>query len=579
LPIIGAKDALPGRRIPENRESESRGKVFISYSRSDKAFASDLVLGLTACGFEAYIDREDIAAGEVWEQRLSGLISEADTIVYVLSPDSLGSKQCAWELQASLASAKRILPVVWRPVDEAATPAELKRLNYIFFSGEGRSFAAGLAELAQALRVDIDWIREHTRIAALAARWSGRARSEALLLRGDELDTARDWSARKPVSAPVITDEQADFIKASSDARAEAERRAQRAKAGLLTAVSVVAVMFAGLAALAGWQWKNAVEAEVQAKKSRDAAIVASRSLEEANLRLNAEISLRTAPADDGYFIIDAGWYPVAANFSGAVARVDRSGGGKTASIASGFAIDGGLIHPKYAGEALLLAPVGNETAEPYSPPAAPAPGVPSDTLPADAPLQPQRMLASSAIDNGPAKISVSFPTLGGEVIAGAEVIWKTPDHMGGAYPFEIWRLGAALPRGARMITKDDVDCQGFERTPPRRIIGSFGIAIPAEGGPSPKAVTLNISQLIDRTDPYSMRYTHATNFVSQGAPVFDLMTGDVFAIHLSSGPDPAKPGRRIGYGFSLQLVLDMARQKLGDQSAQLGPICDTAPT
>src|SRR6185436_9311341 len=100
----------------------------------------------------------------------------------------------------------------------------------------------------------------------------------------------------------------------------------------------------------------------------------------------------------DGYFVIDAGWYPVAANFSGAVARVDRSGGGKQASIASGFVIDGGLVHPKYAGEALLLAPAGNETVEPYSPPAAPASGVPSDTLPADAPLQPQRRLTSNAI-------------------------------------------------------------------------------------------------------------------------------------------------------------------------------------
>ena len=46
-------------------EAETRIKVFISYSRADKAFASDLVLGLAACGFAPYIDRQDIAAGEV----------------------------------------------------------------------------------------------------------------------------------------------------------------------------------------------------------------------------------------------------------------------------------------------------------------------------------------------------------------------------------------------------------------------------------------------------------------------------------------------------------------------------------
>jgi hypothetical protein len=81
---------------------EQRVKVFISYSRSDKAFAADLVLGLAACGFAPYIDRENIAAGEDWEKRLSGLIAEADTIVYVISPDSISSQHCTWELGESL---------------------------------------------------------------------------------------------------------------------------------------------------------------------------------------------------------------------------------------------------------------------------------------------------------------------------------------------------------------------------------------------------------------------------------------------------------------------------------------------
>jgi TIR domain len=53
--------------------TETRIKVFISYSRADKAFASELVLGLAACGFAPYIDRQDIAPGEDWERRLAGL--------------------------------------------------------------------------------------------------------------------------------------------------------------------------------------------------------------------------------------------------------------------------------------------------------------------------------------------------------------------------------------------------------------------------------------------------------------------------------------------------------------------------
>ncbi len=558
--------------------AEQRVKVFISYSRADKAFADDLVLGLAACGFAPYIDRRDIVAGEAWEQRLSGLIAEADTVVYVISPDSVSSEHCGWELTESFRLAKRVLPVMWREVDDAATPLELRRLNYIFFEGEDRTFVAGLAELAEALRTDIDWIREHTRLAALAQRWSAGRRAPERLLRGDDLDAAKAWMGAKPMNAPAITDEQADFIKASSDAKVEAERRAARARAGLLTAVSIVAVVFAGLAGMAAWQWRSAAAAEATAEQRRDEAVAANALLEDANLRLNADIGLRTAPSDTGYFVIDKGWYPVAANFSGAVARVDRSGGGRPSSIGSGFLIDGGLIHPGFAGEALLVAPerfdlpTGDAGAD-LPPEALLQPPPPADTLPADAHQQPQHMLTSDTPADGPIRLEVSFPTLGGEPLPATQMIWRRPEHLGGVYPIEIWKLDGALPRGVRAVGEADVDCQDFEQTPDGRTVGSFGIAIAPEGARRSGSVTLNISDLLDRTDPYSMRYTHATNIVSEGAPVFDFVTGQVFAIHIGSGPDADRPGRRAGYGISLRLVLDMARQQIED--AQLPPVCE----
>lgn len=39
-------------------------KVFLSYSRKDSAFAQELLAGLELLGFEAYLDKEDIAPGE-----------------------------------------------------------------------------------------------------------------------------------------------------------------------------------------------------------------------------------------------------------------------------------------------------------------------------------------------------------------------------------------------------------------------------------------------------------------------------------------------------------------------------------
>ena len=620
---------------------ETRIKVFISYSRADKAFASELVLGLAACGFAPYIDRQDIAPGEEWEKRLAGLISEADSIVYIASPDSLASENCTLEIQQAIALRKRILPVVWRPIDDALAPPDLKRLNYIFFAGEGRTFAAGLSELANALRTDISWIREHTRLAELGGRWAARGRAPDMLLRGDDIDAANHWLADKPITAPPITDDQADFIKASSDARVEAERKRKRARAGLLTAVSGAAVVFAGLAVVAGWQWTVARDGEQRVTKAYGELDSATQEVRSANLRLGAEVWLRTAPSDNGYYVVDSGWYPVAANYSGAIARVERSGGGHATWQQTGFIIDGGLVHSRYAGEPLLV--LYAESATVHANPLKwrqPPTTTPDDTLPADsgedrkilairaqeeeerrqeeerrrlaampaqgtmpaqatlpaaitnprtlpsvAPRAPvdtlavddpdlvQRIVTEDEVKPGAEIISVAFPVLGdAAAVKASEMVWGTPVQMGGERPFQIWRLSGAPPFGFRAIGKNDVDCQGFETTPRERTVAMLGIAIPAEGGPTPKALALNISQLLDRTTPQAIHYTHSTNRASGGAPVFDLSTGGVFAVHVSSAPDPDRPGFRRGEGYSFRHLLDMARAGMKD--AQLGPVC-----
>ena len=108
-------------------------KVFIPYSRKDEDFAQELLGGLEIMGFEPYLDKHDIAAGEGWEARLGRLIEAADTVVYVISPDAVASERCAWEVERTVTLKKQLLPIVWRPVEEAQVPPRLKQLNYIFF--------------------------------------------------------------------------------------------------------------------------------------------------------------------------------------------------------------------------------------------------------------------------------------------------------------------------------------------------------------------------------------------------------------------------------------------------------------
>src|SRR5436853_464652 len=89
-------------------------RVFISYAREDSSFAERLLKKLEENGFQAYLDRRDIFPAEPWQERISKLIASADTIIFVLSPDSVASAICAWEVAESEQLSKRLLPVLRR---------------------------------------------------------------------------------------------------------------------------------------------------------------------------------------------------------------------------------------------------------------------------------------------------------------------------------------------------------------------------------------------------------------------------------------------------------------------------------
>jgi|SRR4029077_11889606 TIR domain len=92
-------------------EAQSIAKVFISYSRKDMTFADRLEAELRARGFEPLIDREEIYAFEEWWKRIELLIARADTVVFVLSPDSVGSEIALKEVSFAASLNKRFAPV------------------------------------------------------------------------------------------------------------------------------------------------------------------------------------------------------------------------------------------------------------------------------------------------------------------------------------------------------------------------------------------------------------------------------------------------------------------------------------
>src|SRR6202046_985312 len=110
-------------------QSQPKAKIFISYSRKDMAFADRLEAALKARGFEPLIDRTEIYAFEDWWKRIEALIGQADTVVFVISPDAVASEIALKEVTHAASLNKRFAPIVCRRVEDRGIPEALQRLN------------------------------------------------------------------------------------------------------------------------------------------------------------------------------------------------------------------------------------------------------------------------------------------------------------------------------------------------------------------------------------------------------------------------------------------------------------------
>ena len=264
-------------------------RVSVSYARRDASdFAEYLVVALKFAGFDAFLDRHDIAKAEDWEARIGDLIAKSDTVVFVLTPESVQSERCDWEVKRAVALGKRIVPVQWIAVPEADVPEELKRLNYTIFSS-GQPFNGPLAELTVTLGQDLGWLRQQTELGEAAERWQASNRNDDLLLRGVPITKARKWANDRKPNAPQISPLLTAFIGASEEgevARSNAERQhlaeiaaAQLQRGEALAAAEasrhwrrvVIGMSFlvvSGFAVVSAWQWRQAVKSEQRATRT-----------------------------------------------------------------------------------------------------------------------------------------------------------------------------------------------------------------------------------------------------------------------------------------------------------------------
>lgn len=240
--------------------------IFISYSRSDKAFVQKLTAALTAAQRDYWLDENDIPPSAAWSKEIADNIALADTFLYVLSPDSIApSSGSAPELKEALRDAKHIVPLVCRDVDAKQVRPEVAAFNWIFCRPSD-DFEAAFAKLLEALDTDLDYWHEAAQYLVRARQWEAKHENASFALRGSDLAEAETWLAKGVAKKPAPTPLHVQYITAS-------RRVTQRQQRRTISFLSVISVVMAALAVAALLFFNQARLQSVRATQQRDTAV------------------------------------------------------------------------------------------------------------------------------------------------------------------------------------------------------------------------------------------------------------------------------------------------------------------
>src|SRR5919199_3041382 len=195
--------------------------IFISYSRRDKEFVSQLCEKLTQANQKIWVDWNDIPPAEDWRQEIYWGIEAANNFAFIISANSTSSVVCGEELDHAIKHGKRLVPIVRQDVGYDNVHPELARINWIFFR-ENDDFDGAFRKLISAIETDLSYVREHTHLLVQAGEWEKEGRNKSYLLQGSELNKAEQWLAEGESKQPQATALHREYIKTSR--RVETER-------------------------------------------------------------------------------------------------------------------------------------------------------------------------------------------------------------------------------------------------------------------------------------------------------------------------------------------------------------------
>lgn len=125
-------------------------RLFVSYAHVDKFNVDNwLVRNLHDASYDVWTD-DRLLAGQDWQNQLADAISKCDALVYAMTPESIASTVCQWEVDTARNLGKPVVPVLMQA--RTPIPPYLAKTQYVDFSagptpGAVAKLLGGLSQL------------------------------------------------------------------------------------------------------------------------------------------------------------------------------------------------------------------------------------------------------------------------------------------------------------------------------------------------------------------------------------------------------------------------------------------------
>lgn len=107
-------------------------RIFFNYAHNDLSAVEDIAAFLTSQQHEI-VSQAQLLPTDDWLAKLTEQIAAADVMIYALSPDSLGSEWCQWNLAQAIHQGKAVIPALMR--ESSSVPDALAALQFVDFAG------------------------------------------------------------------------------------------------------------------------------------------------------------------------------------------------------------------------------------------------------------------------------------------------------------------------------------------------------------------------------------------------------------------------------------------------------------